>query len=1531
MALPRKLTAVVAFLALMASAGCDHHSPLSPGTATAGRLVKSVPSGECETGTRVDLLADSTQQVGTVTVSTGDSAVYVQYRTERTWPLRRTAVFVGRDASEIPTDGTGNPDPARFLQSGDHADGTFDAIWEVPRNLSEGQTLVVVAFADVGAADAPEQAWGAGTPVGAKGNGATYFTHTVGPCGPQAVITAPDDGTEVRAGEALAFDASGSVDPAGGGLDYDWRFGDGEEGGTAHLAHVFSAAGTYSVTLEVTDANGETDGTRVQVNVTAPPAPTGTTTLHGDVVDPAGDPLEGVRVSNADGDVLGTTDVHGGVEIADFPTGVTALLRADLDGYSEGLVRLSVPDGTADAFFSSTLRPRNAAQTLADAGAGGTVSGEDGATISFPADGLVDKAGNPVSGAVSVAVTPIDVSGSELGSFPGTFTGIGADGGSAPIMSYGTAEFVVTQGGKELQLAPGKTASIDLPIYTTGASAGDHIPLWTLDEGTGLWIREGEGTVVDGQAGLVMRADIGHLSWWNVDYEGKVTEGYFGCYIFAPDRSVDYTQCYLDMGTDDGGPGWLRRTQLPAEGAAGAVPADRTLRFRARAFTADCLATGSLVQQIPSQLTDSVEVEVSCVDTAGSRPIAYGDDVSGSIDSGGSADAWVFAGESGDEARVDLTSTGLDGAYEITDPSGAVLANGTFGDETVFLDLIASGDYTITVSGALSDATGSYELALSKLVQPATVELTLPASVTGTMEFPSELDTYAFAGASGEEISVAAVRDFAGEGPLDGVWTLRSPSGAVIATESFGSVVGARSLPLPEDGTYALEVAATDGVPGGYRLEVDDAPSLALTYGGSASGSIDAALQVDAYRFTAASGDLVRIDLTRTSTTNDMHMVARAPTGDRVIDQVFPVGGEDQHPFLTVDQAGEYRVSIYGVAGNAPGAYGIGLEKYVPETPTTISIGDAITGEIGFPPEVDSLTFAGSASQQVVLEVGSSAGSSLEGTVRLLDPTSSVVASGSFVIGTSFKQLATLPVAGDYTIEVMGEDGLPGSYDLSVTEAPSSGPGALVTGDLIEASIDATGQVDEYTFDATAGDAVRVYAGPQANSAIDGYVTLLDPSGGTVFHRRFMDAYSVDRVEDLNATGTYTIQIDGTFSLGAYRLGLGTGSGRLDASFAGTGAVEGPQGTDYVRRIAELPGGNILALTDVALRRYDTDGALDATFGVNGVVDVGTLLGGAVEATSMAVQSDGAILVAAARTGSPYGWVLARLASDGSGLDAGFGTGGIVTIPFPRPAAPKSVLLVPDGGSSDLIVVGSGGTTADAGTYLTLARLNADGSMDSGFASGNNPLLTTLGMDPAGAVLQSTGQVVVAGSSSATARAYRFNVDGTQDTSFGTGGEASASIGATGLILGMTIRPNDDVVLTGYSGRAGTAASDIAVVQFTSAGAPDPSFGTGGLTLVDYGHSERGNGVTIDDAGNVLVAGTSSLVPSGGDELMVVRLDPSGALDGVLGVGGVVVEASPDDGRTIVMDSSGRILVGGRYLAGSGPYITNFALLRLLP
>jgi len=81
---------------------------------------------------------------------------------------------------------------------------------------------------------------------------------------PTAVITA---NTEVNVNTEVSFAASGSSDPDGSIVSYDWDFGDGETATGVSLNHSYTTTGTFSVVLLVTDNVSATSSASLDITV----------------------------------------------------------------------------------------------------------------------------------------------------------------------------------------------------------------------------------------------------------------------------------------------------------------------------------------------------------------------------------------------------------------------------------------------------------------------------------------------------------------------------------------------------------------------------------------------------------------------------------------------------------------------------------------------------------------------------------------------------------------------------------------------------------------------------------------------------------------------------------------------------------------------------------------------------------------------------------------------------------------------------------------------------------------------------------------------------------------------------------------------------------------------------------------------------------------------------------------------------------------------------------------------------------------
>ena len=327
-----------------------------------------------------------------------------------------------------------------------------------------------------------------------------------------------------------------------------------------------------------------------------------------------------------------------------------------------------------------------------------------------------------------------------------------------------------------------------------------------------------------------------------------------------------------------------------------------------------------------------------------------------------------------------------------------------------------------------------------------------------------------------------------------------------------------------------------------------------------------------------------------------------------------------------------------------------------------------------------------------------------------------------------------------------------------------------------------------------------------------------------------------------------------------------------------------------------------------AVARYNTDGSLDNTFDADGKLTTAIGLTDD-EATAIAIQTDGKIIAAGfSYNGTNNVFALARYNTDGS-LDNTFDADGKVTTAFAGSIGNiiNSIMLQTDG---KLVVAGSNhnGTNLD----FALARYNTDGSLDNTF-DGDGKLTTAIGPsdDVAYSVaLQTDGKIVVAGNSDDFSNndfsVARYNTNGSLDNTFDGDGKLTTSIGFAQNAAGLGIQTDGKILIAGSDG------SNFVAARYNTNGSLDNSFDGDGIAITDVGtsFSSNANSVEIQTGGKIIVAGFSFV--STGRDFALVRYNSNGSLDNTFdGDGKVTTNINGNDFGYAMKLSGQRIYVGG--------------------
>ncbi len=233
-----------------------------------------------------------------------------------------------------------------------------------------------------------------------------------------------------------------------------------------------------------------------------------------------------------------------------------------------------------------------------------------------------------------------------------------------------------------------------------------------------------------------------------------------------------------------------------------------------------------------------------------------------------------------------------------------------------------------------------------------------------------------------------------------------------------------------------------------------------------------------------------------------------------------------------------------------------------------------------------------------------------------------------------------------------------------------------------------------------------------------------------------------------------------------------------------------------------------------------------------------------------------------------------------------------------------------------------------------------DGSLDTTFGPNQNGTVITPPTTFGGANfaevfsigLQSTGKIIAVGTSDIgsdiIAVLARYNTNGSLDTTFGTNGTTSISLGAGNDSLSTTLAiQTDDKIVVGDRAFIGGVEQFI-VARLQANGSLDSSFGTGGISTLVIGTNSFITSVKIQADGKIVAGGRSTV--SGVTSFTLARFNTNGTVDTSFGnPNGFVTFQFPGSTSSqidsIAIQSDGKIVAAGRTTIGG---VIQFAVAR---
>lgn len=329
---------------------------------------------------------------------------------------------------------------------------------------------------------------------------------------------------------------------------------------------------------------------------------------------------------------------------------------------------------------------------------------------------------------------------------------------------------------------------------------------------------------------------------------------------------------------------------------------------------------------------------------------------------------------------------------------------------------------------------------------------------------------------------------------------------------------------------------------------------------------------------------------------------------------------------------------------------------------------------------------------------------------------------------------------------------------------------------------------------------------------------------------------------------------------------------------------------------------------------FSQGGVLDDTFASGGklYLDFGSYES---EITSVITQPDKKIVAAGVfhNHGTNQKYFIVRYNVDGS-VNSTFGVEGMVVNPFEERPRINSLLLQPDGK-----ILAMGTIYSDGAEYSKsfLVRYNPNGTLDEDFGSqgfiiNDASVINAFSLQADGAIVVATDLIPYTLNER---KLIRYKSDGSIDSNFGINGVVHTTIGSQVVTVKAIVVQSDGKILVG--GSAGDNQNrNVAVLRYENDGAIDPTFGTAGVKIIDLEPVDEVTAMKVQTNGNIVLSLSSYHIDEGVYVFnhQLACLMAEGDYDLNFGNNGIAKLLAPC--AAMELQANGKIIVAGSYDSG---------------
>jgi hypothetical protein len=295
-----------------------------------------------------------------------------------------------------------------------------------------------------------------------------------------------------------------------------------------------------------------------------------------------------------------------------------------------------------------------------------------------------------------------------------------------------------------------------------------------------------------------------------------------------------------------------------------------------------------------------------------------------------------------------------------------------------------------------------------------------------------------------------------------------------------------------------------------------------MAVGESKTASVTNANKIGMMLFEGMAGHRLSINLANT-TIGYASVYAYKPDGMRLVDigslgTSVSVTQKFVEPFV-LPSSGTFMLLVDPDATYSGGNMPISIYEVPPDVTGNISIGGSTTVTTTTPGQNASLTFTGTAGQEISLR---STNSTMSASILIKKPDGTNLGETTT---EGFIDKTTLPVSGIYTIFVDPLYAGTGSTNITLYDATDLSGTITPGGSAVTTTTTIPGQNSKLTFSGISGQRVSLQL---TSSGIAYWVYIKKPDGSNIAQRFINSGFSGDFIDPvtLDTTGTYTISVD---------------------------------------------------------------------------------------------------------------------------------------------------------------------------------------------------------------------------------------------------------------------------------------------------------------------------------------------------------------------------------------------------------------------